>query len=204
MQYSAAMDQDLIPFDWHRLLLGLQPPMYLLEVALRCLLVFGLLMLVMRLLGKRGQANLSPMQQMMLIALGSAAGDALLYPDVALAYAALVLFLITLLDMGLDALSARSRRVRDYVESHPRVLMHAGVVDAKAMRTERILERELHAALRVHGARSMSQVELAVLEVSGEISVFLYADRPVGDDDLLRGLVEDFQQRIDAGARTAR
>lgn len=183
------MDPDIQPLDWSRLLLGLPPPTYLLEVALRCLLVFALLMLVVRLLGKRGQASLSPMQQMLLIALGSAAGDALLYPDVALAYAALILFGITLLDVGLDALSARVRWVRDYVESNPRVLVDRGVVDVAAMTKERILLRELHAALRSNGARSMSQVEHAILEVSGEISVFLY-DGPPADDDLLQELID--------------
>lgn len=184
------MDPKLIPLDWQRILIGLQPPIFLLEIALRCLLVFVLLVLVMRLLGKRGQANLSPMQQMMLIALGSAAGDALLYPEVALAYAALVLFAMTLLDMGLDAVTARSKRVRDYIESHPRVLVDRGIVDDVALRKERTLARELHAALRTRGARSMAEVELAILEVSGEISVFLFAERAAGNDDLLQGLID--------------
>ncbi len=98
------METDFDPFNWERMSIGLQPPMYLLEVALKCLVVFCVLLLVMRLIGKRGQNNLSPMQQMLMIALGSAAGDALLYPTVPLLYAALVLVGITLLSMGLDEL----------------------------------------------------------------------------------------------------
>jgi hypothetical protein len=85
------VEKNFEPFDWMRIVVGEQPPAYLLEVALKCLLIFLLLLLVMRMIGKRGQANLSPMQQMLLIALGSAAGDALLYPTVALLYAAIVL-----------------------------------------------------------------------------------------------------------------
>lgn len=182
------METDFIPFDWKRILLGLQPPLYLLEVALKCVLIFLLLSLVLRLLGKRGQDNLSPMQQMLLIALGSAAGDALLYPTVSLAYAALVLGAITLLDIGLDGLIGRVRPVRDFVESHPRVLVQDGVVDHDAMRRERVSMRELKAELRTHGARSLSQVEHAILEVTGKISVFLH-DGKVSDDDLLRDIV---------------
>ena len=176
------MDEHFVPFDWQRILIGLQPPTYLLEVAIRCVLVFVLLMLVMRLLGKRGQAHLSSMQQMLLIALGSAAGDALLYPTVALAYAALILFGIALLDLALDTLISRSGRVRDYVEATPRMLVDRGVVDQQAVRKERISERELNAALRMGGARSLAQVEHAILEVNGQISVFLCAEKPAGHD----------------------
>ena len=104
-----AMETDFVPFDWVRILLGEQPPAYLLEVAMKCVIVFCLLLLVMRLMGKRGQNNVSPMQQMLLIALGSAAGDVLLYPSVALSYAALVLVGITILTIGLETWSQRSK-----------------------------------------------------------------------------------------------
>ena len=184
------METDFRPFDWDRLLLGLQPHLYLLEVAFKCVVVFCLLILVMRLIGKRGQKSLSPMQQMLMIALGSAAGDALLYPMVPLAYAALILVGITVLTIGLENLSERSRRVRDYVESRPRLLVVDGVVDLDAMRRERTTQRELYAELRTKGARSLAQVQYAILEVTGDISVFLNDSRPP-DQDLLRYVLED-------------
>jgi len=129
------------------------------------------------------------MQQMLLIALGSAAGDALLYPTVALLYAAVVLFGVTGLTVGLEYLSGRSHWVRNRVESHPRLLVHDGVVDGAALLRERTTERELHAALRVSGARSMSQVRYAILEVDGEISVFLN-DREPAVEDLILPIIE--------------
>jgi len=183
------VEKDFEPFDWIRIVIGQQPPLYLLEVAFKCVLVFLLLLLVMRIMGKRGQAKLSPMQQMLLIALGSAAGDALLYPTVALLYAAVVLFGVTGLTVGLEYLSGRSHWVRNRVESHPRLLVHDGVVDGDALLRERTTERELHAALRVSGARSMSQVRYAILEVDGEISVFLN-DREPADEDLILPIIE--------------
>ena len=194
------METDFRPFDWDRLLLGLQPQLYLLEVAFKCVVVFCLLILVMRLIGKRGQKSLSPMQQMLMIALGSAAGDALLYPMVPLAYAALILVGITVLTIGLENLSKRSRHVRDYVESRPRVLVVNGVIDRDAMRKERTTQRELYAELRTKGARSLAQVQYAILEVTGDISVFL-KESPPSDDDLLRYVVEgdrsQLPQRLD-------
>ncbi len=193
------METDFDPFDWHRILLGEQPPAYLLEVAIKCVLVFCLLLLVMRLMGKRGQNNISPMQQMLLIALGSAAGDVLLYPSVALSYAALVLVGITLLTVGLEAWSQRSRRVRDCTESRPAVLVTDGIIDHQALRRERTTLRELHAELRVGGARSLSQVRYAILEMTGEFSVFLNDHQP-DDEDLLDDVVEGPRHRSTQGA----
>ena len=187
------METDFVPFDWLRLLLGEQPPAYLLEVALKCLLVFCLLLLVMRLMGKRGQNNVSPMQQMLLIALGSAAGDVLLYPTVALSYAALVLIGITLLTVGMEKWSQRSSRVRNYTESCPTLLVTDGNVDDDALRRERITLRELRAELRVGGARSISQVRFAILEMTGEVSVFL-SDHEPEEEDLLDEFIDE-QQR---------
>jgi uncharacterized membrane protein YcaP (DUF421 family) len=184
------METDFVPFDWHRILLGEPPPAYLLEVALKCVMVFCLLLLVMRLMGKRGQNNLSPMQQMLMIALGSAAGDVLLYPTVALAYAALVLVGVTLLTIGLEKWSERSRPVRDYMESRPTVLVSDGRIDRDALRRERTSLRELNAELRVGGARSLSQVRYAILEVTGEFSVFLNDHEP-DEEDLLDHIVRD-------------
>ena len=193
------METDFIPFDWHRILLGEQPPAYLLEVAMKCLLVFCLLLLVMRLMGKRGQNNVSPMQQMLLIALGSSAGDVLLYPSVALSYAALILVGITLLTVGLEAWSQRSGHVSDLTESHPQVLVADGIIDHDAMRRERITLLELHAELRVGGARSLSQVRYAILEMTGEFSVFLNELEPE-DEDLLDDIVSEERR---SGSRRA-
>ena len=179
------METDFVPFDWFRIFVGEQPPAYLLEVALKCLLVFCLLLLVMRLSGKRAQNSLSPMQQMLLIALGSAAGDVLLYPSVALSYAALVLVGITLLTVGFEAWSQRSRRVGDFAESRPTVMVEDGVIDHEALRRKRTTLRELNAELRVAGARSLSQVRYAILEMTGEFSVFLNDEEPAGEDLLI-------------------
>ena len=182
------MSTDITLFDWQRLLIGLPPEFYYLEIAFKTLAVFAILLLVLRMLGKRAHHNLSPMQQMLLIALGSAAGDALLYPSVALGYASLILIGVTGLTMAVERWADRSRRVLDIIESQPRVLVRDGVVCQGVLKHERSNERELHAALRRAGARSMAQVELAVIEVTGSISVFLNDKKPGAKQDLLDGL----------------
>lgn len=172
------MDTDITPFDWHRLLLGSAPPVYLLEIVVRVLMLFAILVVLVRVLGKRGQKDLSPMQQMLMIALGSAAGDVMLYPQLSIAYAGTVLVGVTLLTISIEMTASRVRAVRNYLESEPRVLVKNGAIDFDALKKERTTERELFASLRCSGAVALSQVELAVLEVTGSISVVLNDSKP--------------------------
>ena len=179
------MPTEIDPFNWERLLLGEHGVAYLLEVGFRCVMVFVLLLVVMRLMGKRGQANLSPMQQLLLIALGSAAGDTMFYPDVPLTVAAIVLVGVTGLTILLDIIAGKAKPVRSFIDSHPRILVRDGRVDADALGDERTTRDELYANLRQCGARSLAQVDYAILEVTGEISVFLN-DKLALEDDLLQ------------------
>ena len=172
------MDTDFIPLDWQRMLLGLAPPSFYLEILLRILMLIALLLVVVRALGKRGQQNLSPMQQMLMIALGSAAGDVMLYPEVSIGSAATVLVGVTVLTIDIEKAATCFAPVRDYLESHPTILMRDGKIDLAAMGRERTTARELYANLRQEGAVSLSQVELAILEVTGEITVILNDSTP--------------------------
>lgn len=178
------METTFEPLDWSRMFIGQQPYLYYLEVVLKVVIVFCILLLLLRMLGKRGQSSLSPMRQLLLIALGSSAGDVMLYPTVALGYAALILIGITGLTILLDVVKDHAQPVEDYVEPRPRVLVRDGVIDFDTLNGERTSERELYAAMRCAGARSLEQVEMAILEVTGRVSVFLN-DRTPSDEDLL-------------------
>lgn len=188
------MDTDIEPLDWARLLFGEAPPLYYVEVALRILMLFVLLLVVVRLLGKREHQSLSPMQQMLMIALGSAAGDVMLYPKIAIGYAALVLIGVTVLTIALENFANAAKPVRNYLESRPTVLVPYGKIDVAALKRERTTERELYARLRIEGAVELSQVDAAILEVTGDISVALNDTKPERRD-LLDYLLDDGHER---------
>ncbi|WP_222565289.1 DUF421 domain-containing protein [Novilysobacter antarcticus] len=172
------MEKDVVPLEWARILLGPYPPLFYAEIAVRILMLLALLLLVVHILGKRGQQNLSPMQQLLMVALGSAAGDVMLYPELSIGYAALVLVGVTLLTIGIEKSASHSRKLRDYLESRPCVLVQDGEIDVATMKRERTTRRELYAILRQNGARALSQVELAILEVTGDITVVLNDSKP--------------------------
>jgi uncharacterized membrane protein YcaP (DUF421 family) len=69
-------------FEWNRLLLNDLPLHFLLEVVFRSAIMFVILLLTLKLTGKRGVKQLSIFETVIIIALGSAAGDPMFYEDV--------------------------------------------------------------------------------------------------------------------------
>ena len=115
---------DVSPFDLHRMFLGDDFSMLLLgEVVFRTAFMYISALVLVRFIGKRGLGQLSPFEYLVVIAMGSAAGDPMFYPDVPLINAVVVLAAIVLLQRGLVSASDRSVAVNHFVESVP---THAG------------------------------------------------------------------------------
>jgi uncharacterized membrane protein YcaP (DUF421 family) len=123
----------------------------------------------------------------------------MLYHDVPFGHAVLILVGVSLVAIGVEYATTKWHAVRAAVDAHPVVLVVDGTVLRAPLHHERITERELYAVLRENGARSVAQVQLAVLEVTGRISVFLDESERPGDEDLLDYLRE--RARDDAGHR---
>ena len=74
-----------------------------------------------------------------------------------------------------------------------------GEVFRDRLHQQRINERELYAVIRGEGGRALAQVQLAVLEVTGRISVFLDQDAHVEHEDLLDYLRDSVRRKPGSG-----
>jgi hypothetical protein len=127
---------------------------------------------VVRTIGKRGMGQLAPFDFVIIIALGSAVGDPMFYPNVPLLHALVAITAIVLLTRGVTHLTQRSRRIQDLLSATAARLVRDGVMDLAAMRQEGIARTELFEALRTIGIEHLGEVERAYLEPSGKISAF--------------------------------
>ncbi len=177
------MDKSVVPFDWMRLMLGEPPPTFLLEIVVRVLFIYVFALLMMQVMGKRGRRQMNPLEFLIVIALGSAVGDVMFYPEVPLTYAALVVALIVLIGALVARLEARFEGFGKLLESEPTVLVQAGVVMLENLRRERISRGELFSELREAGVEQLGQVRVAILELSGNVSVFRYPSEQVLEGD---------------------
>lgn len=135
-----------------------------------CLGYVGLIALL-RLSGKRTLSKMNAFDLVVTVALGSTLATMLLSKDVALVDGLLGLALLIGLQFAVAWLASRSRLVSRLVKSEPRLLFYRGKLLHDALRTERVTQDEVLAAMRAQGLRSPAQAEAVVLETDGEIHV---------------------------------
>ncbi|GGL10317.1 DUF421 domain-containing protein [Deinococcus radiotolerans] len=169
------MSAEVVPFDWARMFLGDTPPLFLLEIAFRTAVIFGWLLLLLRFTGKRGLAQLSPLEFAIVIALGSAAGDPMFYPEVPLLHAMLVLALVVGLQWLMARLVIRSEHVESFMEGVPVELVRDGVMSPGALGRANLSREDLFERLRAQGVRQLGEVQRAYFEQDGNLTVFTHA-----------------------------
>ena len=162
------------PFDWHRMFLGTEPPLYFAEILFRVVLVYGFAVLLLRLMGKRGNRNLSPFQSVVIIALGSAAGDSMFYPQVPLLYAFLVIAVVVGLDRAFATAQMKSAKVNAFIEGRATIMVKDGELLDSALRRVRMRPDEFKGMLREQGIENTGKVRFAFLERSGMLGLYTF------------------------------
>lgn len=170
------MEPAVIPFDLPRLFLGDAPIGFYAEIVFRSVIIYLWTLTMLRLIGGRTLAQLSLVEFMLVIALGSAVGDAMFYPKVPLFHALTVVTVIVLTSKGIDMLTLRFMTVQDAVDGQPVAVVVAGRVLSDGLSQLSMSTAELRAQLRLQGVANLGQVRAAYLEPGGKLSVFLAED----------------------------
>ena len=177
------MTDPVQPFDWERMLIDQLPWTYLGEVAFRTVFMFLVLLTALAISGKREVRQLSIYELVLLIGLGSAAGDPMFYHDVPLS-SAVVVFVVM---MGCYKLatyvSDRNQFVRETLEGKPVYVIENGCILIENFDQEALEIGEMFSDLRVAGIEHLGQIRVAILEPNGQLSVFKF-----DPDDVRPGL----------------
>jgi uncharacterized membrane protein YcaP (DUF421 family) len=150
------------------------------STVLRGVLVYGFVLVVARLAGKRTLAELSTFDLVLLLIMSEAIQPALVADDKRITSAMLIVTTLVGIDAMLGLVKFRSRRASELLDDIPSVLVRDGVVNEEAMIRERIDEDDImEAARRQLGVESFEQVRFAILERTGGISVIPWPDADV-------------------------
>ena len=166
-------------FDWQRMALDKVPVEFLAEVALRSLYTFVLVFIFLKITGRRGVRQMSLFEVLIILTLGSAAGDVAFYDDVPLLPVLVVFITLALLYRGIMWLMGHSEKLEDLLEGKPIVVVEEGQLAWEKLHAENMTEFEFFMELRVNSVEQLGQVRLAILETNGQISVFYYPDEEV-------------------------
>jgi uncharacterized membrane protein YcaP (DUF421 family) len=140
-------------------------------IAIRTLVIYIVILAGLRLSGKREVGQMTVFDLVVLLLIANAVQNAMVGPDTSLVGGILAAVVLLLVNAGIARLSLSWPRLRHVVEGTPTLLVLHGEVIAEHMRKEGIDEETLLAALREHGVEKISDVEMAVLEIDGSISV---------------------------------
>ncbi len=166
-------------FSWKELLLGSENWHFILETILRTSIMFIIIVIALRLLGKRGVKQLSVFELVVIIGLGSAAGDPMFYKDVGILPAIVVFIMVISLYSFITYLIGKNKSFEHLVEGKPVCLIKNGKFLVDNFRKEALGEDEFFSELRILGVSQLGQVEQAIVETNGGISIFYFEDENV-------------------------
>jgi uncharacterized membrane protein YcaP (DUF421 family) len=146
----------------------------LIEIVLRTAVVYLVVLLGVRLSGKREVGQMTPFDLVLLLLLSNSVQNAMTGPDTSVAGGVAAAVTLLLLNFGVGGVAGTNRRFRKLVEGQPSLLVHDGKIITDHMKKEHVSMDELQRALREHGISSCNDVALAVLEVDGAISCLKY------------------------------
>lgn len=166
------MKDSVLPFDWQRIWLHEYPLTYLGEVAFRTLFMFVIILTALTVSGKREVRQLSVYELVLLIGLGSAAGDPMFYHDVPLGAAVVVFIVIMVCYKFITRLSDRNRIIREKLEGVPVYVIEDGCILTRNFDDEDLGKDELFVDLRQAGIEQLGEVRTAILEPNGQLSLY--------------------------------
>jgi uncharacterized membrane protein YcaP (DUF421 family) len=142
----------------------------LVATAARAFGVYVVMLVVIRLLGKRTVGNFSAFDLLVALMLGEVV-DEIIYGDVSIAQGLVAIGVVAAARYVTAWLSYGDRRLNHLLEGTPTDIVRDGAFVRKGLRKELMNELEAYAALRLHGVSDMREVKRATLEVDGEVSV---------------------------------
>jgi uncharacterized membrane protein YcaP (DUF421 family) len=165
--------------ELEKLMVGDEPFAFLLEVLLRTAIMFIAVIAAISVLGKRGVKQLSVFELVIIISMGSAAGDPMFYSDVGILTAFVVFAVIILLYKLIMYFLNRSPKFEKIVEGEPVYLIREGKFCFREFKRENLAIDEFFAELRNYNISQLGQIKTAIMETNGNISVFYYDDASV-------------------------
>jgi uncharacterized membrane protein YcaP (DUF421 family) len=150
-------------------------------------MIYGVVLLGVRVSGKREVGQMTPFDLTLLLLLSNAVQNAMTGPDTSVLGGVIAATTLLVLNYVIAEVSGGNRRFRRLVQGQPSLLIHDGQIIAAHMAREHVTMDSLQQALREHGIASYHDVALAVLEVDGSISCMKYDDiKPTASTHLAR------------------
>lgn len=140
------------------------------DIMARATVLFFVMYLLLRMLGKRELSQVTPFELVLLIVMGDLVQQGITHNDFSMTGAALAIFTIAFWSLVLSWISYLSPRAERMLAGVPRVLIRNGEIIEPNMRRDRITRAELEIEMRLAGIARTGDVAWGILEPNGKIS----------------------------------
>ena len=141
------------------------------ELIARSVIVYGFLLILLRVTGKRQVGQLAPFDLVLLLVLSNAVQNAMNGGDNSVQAGIISAITLVGLNYLIGYATYRSKRLEALIEGRPQLLIHNGKLYRDVMEQQRLTQHELDAALRRQGVSDITHVRTAMIENNGEITV---------------------------------
>ena len=153
-----------------------------LNIALRALAVYCFMILAIRVFGKKELAQLSVIDLVFILLISNAVQNAMVGPDNSLEGGLIAAISLFAANFTLKRVLYKNKGINKLIQGEPLILIYKGTPNVENCKKSEISMEELEATVREHGSRDIQHVDLAMLEVDGNISV-------ISEDFIKRSIV---------------
>ena len=145
----------------------------MLIAAIRTVLIYILIILAMRIMGKRQLGELQPIELVVALIISDLAAVPMQDNSIPFLLGVVPIFVLVALELLLSLLMLKSGRISRLISGKPMVLIKEGIISQKALKTIRMTVEDLTEALRQQGVFNPEDVEFALIEPNGHLSIVL-------------------------------
>jgi uncharacterized membrane protein YcaP (DUF421 family) len=157
--------------DWQRIVIGEVPGSFYLELIIRSIIIFTLLMFSMRFMGKRMSGMLGRNELVAMVSLAAAIGIPLTSPDRGVLPAFLIAFIVVFISRWISARALKSKEFEKYALGNMDMLVKDSVIDLKIIEKVRVSRERLVAQLRSSGIKHLGDVKRLYMEANGTFTL---------------------------------
>ena len=146
-------------------------------IFVRTIIIYIIVLIVMRGMGKRQIGQMQPFELVIAIMIADLASTPMSEIGIPILYGIIPILSLLLMHVIISVMNLKSIRLREIICGKPRILVYRGKIDEDAMVQENFTINELQERLRVNNVSNLGDVEFAILETSGQISVVLKPEK---------------------------
>jgi uncharacterized membrane protein YcaP (DUF421 family) len=166
--------------DLQRILLGEVPLPFYLELIFRAAVIYLILMVSLRFMGKRMSGQLSRNEMAAVASLAAAIGIPLMNPDKGILPAVIIAIVIIFYQTLIAKKAARNKQFESLTQDDYSTLVRDGVLDPKVMMRTRITKDRIFSQLRSEGFSHLGMVKRMYFEAGGNFSILGFAEPKAG------------------------